>query len=74
MNCTTCKRPRPPASQKLRSFRTTQLILEEALEAEVRDEVGRERYERADGAASGYRNGCRTGRMKRAEGMVAMMP
>jgi hypothetical protein len=27
-----------------------QLILEEALEAEVRDEVGRERYERADGA------------------------
>ena len=34
-----------------------QLILEEALEAEVRDEVGRERYERADGAASGYRNG-----------------
>jgi hypothetical protein len=26
-----------------------QLILEEALEAEVRDEVGRERYERGDG-------------------------
>ena len=26
-----------------------QLIVEEALEAEVRDEVGRERYERADG-------------------------
>src|SRR5215211_2588947 len=44
-----------------------QLILEEALEAEVRDEVGRERY---DGAASGYRNGYRTGRMKTAEGMV----
>jgi len=34
-----------------------QLIVEEALEAEVRDEVGRERYERADGEASGYRNG-----------------
>src|SRR5829696_8496342 len=34
-----------------------QLIVEEALEAEVRDEVGRERYERADGNASGYRNG-----------------
>jgi hypothetical protein len=31
-----------------------QLIVEEALEAEVRDEVGRERYERADGEASGY--------------------
>src|SRR3954453_8567576 len=47
-----------------------QLILEEALEAEVRDEDGRERYERAGGAASGYRNGYRTGRMKTAEGMV----
>ena len=47
-----------------------QLIVEEALEAEVRDEVGRERYERADGEASGYRNGYRTGRMKTAEGVV----
>jgi putative transposase len=47
-----------------------QLILEEALEAEVRDEGGRERYARADGAASGYRNGYRTGRMRTAEGMV----
>src|SRR3954453_11930846 len=47
-----------------------QLILEEALEAEVRDEVGRERYGRAGGAASGSRNGYRTGRMKTAEGMV----
>ena len=32
-----------------------QLILEETLEAEVRDEVGRERYEWGDGEASGYR-------------------
>ena len=47
-----------------------QLILEEALEAEVRDEVGRERYERTDGQVSGYRNGYRTGRMKTAEGVV----
>src|SRR5215203_5898720 len=47
-----------------------QLIVEEALEAEVRDEVGRERYERADGEASGYRNGYRAGRMKTAEGVV----
>ena len=47
-----------------------QLIVEEALEAEVRDEVGRERYERAEGEASGYRNGYRTGRMKTAEGVV----
>ena len=38
-----------------------QLIVEEALEAEVRDEVGRERYERADGEASGYRNGLSDG-------------
>ena len=34
------------------------------------DAVGRERYERAAGEASGYRNGYRTGRMKTAEGMV----
>ena len=47
-----------------------QLIVEEALEAEVRDEVGRERYERAEGDASGYRNGYRAGRMKTAEGVV----
>jgi Transposase, Mutator family len=47
-----------------------QLILEEALEGEVRDEIGRDRYERAGGDASGYRNGYRTGRMKTAEGMV----
>jgi putative transposase len=47
-----------------------QLILEEALEGEVRDESGRERYARAAGEASGYRNGYRTGRMKTAEGMV----
>src|SRR5690348_49866 len=47
-----------------------QMILEEALEGEVRDEIGRERYARAAGEASGYRNGYRTGRMKTAEGMV----
>src|SRR3954449_7184408 len=46
-----------------------QLILEEALEGEVRDEIGRERYARAAGEASGYRNGYRTGRMRTAEGM-----
>jgi transposase-like protein len=47
-----------------------QLILEEALEGEVRDEVGRERYEGADGEASGYRNGYRTDRIETAEGVV----
>jgi hypothetical protein len=38
-----------------------QLIVEEALEAEVRDEVGRERYERTHSEASGYRNGVSDG-------------
>jgi transposase-like protein len=47
-----------------------QLILEEALEAEVNDALGRGRYERAEGEAQGYRNGYRGGRMKTAEGMV----
>jgi putative transposase len=47
-----------------------QLILEEALEGEVGDALGRERYERAEGEAQGYRNGYRPGRMKTAEGMV----
>ena len=46
------------------------LILEEALEGEVSDRIGRERYERADGEAKGYRNGYRPGRMKTAEGTV----
>jgi putative transposase len=40
------------------------------LEGEVRDRLGRERYERTDGEPAGYRNGYRTGRMKTAEGMV----
>ena len=44
------------------------LILEKALEGEVRDRIGRERYRRADGEAEGYRNGYRHGRMKTAEG------
>jgi transposase-like protein len=46
------------------------LILEEALEGEVRDRLGRERHERADGEPAGERNGCRTGRMTTAEGRV----
>jgi Transposase, Mutator family len=46
------------------------LILEEALEGEVRDEIGRERYERANGKAKGYRNGYRPSQMKTAEGVV----
>jgi putative transposase len=46
------------------------LIVEEVLESEARDQLGRERYERAEGEASGYRNGYRTGRLKTAEGAV----
>ena len=46
------------------------LIVEEVLEAEARDKLGRERYERAEGEADGYRNGYRTGRLKTAEGAV----
>ncbi len=46
------------------------LIVEEALEDEVCDKIGRERYQRADGEAEGYRNGYRRGRMKTAEGMM----
>jgi len=48
------------------------LILEETLEGEVRDRLGRERYERTDGESAGYRNGYRTGRMKTAEGLSAV--
>src|SRR3712207_5759576 len=40
------------------------LIVEEALEGEVSDAVGRERYERAEGAPAGYRNGYRPGKIR----------
>jgi putative transposase len=46
------------------------LIVEEALEAEASEALGRERYERVEGATAGYRNGVRTGRMATAEGML----
>jgi putative transposase len=45
------------------------LIVEEALEAEAGEALGRERYERVEGSA-GYRNGLRTGRVATAEGML----
>ena len=44
------------------------LIIEEALEAEVSDALGRGYYER--GEPVGYRNGNRLGRLKTAEGIV----
>jgi transposase-like protein len=49
----------------------TRLILEEALEAETRDALGRDYYEHGGDAGRGYRNGHRTGRLKTAEGEIA---
>ncbi len=48
----------------------TRLIIEEGLEAEVRDALGRDYYERGMGACGGYRNGLREGRLKTAEGFI----
>ncbi len=45
-------------------------IVEEALEAEVRDTLGRGYYERGGQSMSGYRNGYRTGRLRSAEGAI----
>jgi transposase-like protein len=49
----------------------TRLIVEEALEAEVADALGRGYYEHGAAAGAGYRNGYRTGRLKTAEGPIA---
>ena len=46
------------------------LIVEEALEGEVSDALGRERYERGEDGKAGYRNGYRPGKIKTAEGAV----
>ena len=46
------------------------LIVEEALEGEVSDALGRERYERGEDGKAGYRNGDRPGKIKTAEGAV----
>jgi transposase-like protein len=46
------------------------LIIEEALEAEAGEALGRERYERVDAGVAGYRNGVRTGRVSTAEGVL----
>jgi transposase-like protein len=48
----------------------TRLIVEEGLEAEVRDALGREYYERGGAPSRGYRNGVREGRLKTAEGAI----
>jgi putative transposase len=46
------------------------LIVEESLEGEATDAVGREYYARGAVPGAGYRNGYRTGRLKTAEGVV----
>ena len=48
----------------------TRLIVEEGLEAESREAVGRDYYAHGAMAGQGYRNGTRTGRLKTAEGFV----
>lgn len=48
----------------------TRLIVEEGLEAEVRDALGRDYYERGAESGGGYRNGLRKGRLKTAEGLI----
>lgn len=45
-------------------------IIEEALEAELRDKLGREYYERKTTGQRGYRNGYREGSLATAEGEV----
>ena len=46
------------------------LIIEEALEGEARDALGREYYARGAAPGAGYRNGYRPGRVKSAEGAI----
>ena len=48
----------------------TRLIVEEALEGEAGDAVGRDYYEHGAQPGYGYRNGYRTGRLKTAEGAM----
>jgi putative transposase len=46
------------------------LIIEEALESEARDALGRDYYARGATPGAGYRNGYRPGRVKSAEGAI----
>lgn len=54
--------------QSARLRNAVRVIIEEALEAEVTDALGREYSQR--GESAGYRNGNRFGRLKTAEGIV----
>lgn len=57
-----------PAGQLVRL--AARLVLQEALEGEQADFLGRDRYERGDGAPRGYRNGYEPGQLKSAEGAL----
>src|SRR5205823_5858157 len=46
------------------------LIIEEALEGEARDALGRDYYARGAAPGAGYRNGYRTGQLRSAEGAI----
>ena len=48
----------------------SRLIVEEALEGEAGDALGRDYYEHGAEQGQGYRNGYRTGRLKTAEGLM----
>ena len=53
--------------------RGAQLILQKAMEAEVSDFLGRDRYQRnKDGALRGYRNGYESKRVHTAEGTIEL--
>ncbi len=56
-----------PASQFLKL--AAQMVVQQVLEQEVSDYLGRERYERQP-EASGYRNGYKSGRIRSAEGEI----
>src|SRR6266700_4253433 len=64
---------RLPASMRTRDELVklaTRLVVEEALEGEAGDAVGREYYAHGARPGQGYRNGIRPGRMKTAEGFI----
>ena len=64
-------RPSSPDGRSERVRLATRLTLEEALEAETRDALGRDRHERGAEEGRGWRNGHRTGGLKTAEGAIA---
>src|SRR5512140_3696758 len=57
-----------PAKDELVKL-ASRLIVEEALEGEAGDALGRDYYEHGAQPGQGYRNGYRTGRLKTAVGL-----